>query len=67
MIDLKTLSNKNEVEMRTIAAEACCIPKQTNNNEGRTADLQIKQRPMDQSTGIFPERQIPPGHFPCRS
>jgi len=30
--------------MRTLAAEARCIPEQTNNDEGRAADLQIIQR-----------------------
>jgi hypothetical protein len=33
-----------EDETQTLAAEARCIPEQTNNDEGTAADLQIKQR-----------------------
>jgi hypothetical protein len=35
--------------MRTLAAEARCIPEQTNNNEGRGADLQIVRREFGES------------------
>src|SRR6202171_176755 len=34
-------SAENEIRTRIAAAEACCVPKQTNNDEGRLEDLQI--------------------------
>src|SRR5467141_1862016 len=34
-------SAENELRTRIAAAEACCVPKQTNNDEGRLEDLQI--------------------------
>src|SRR6267378_5907051 len=40
--DRNTIDGKNELKTRIAAAEACCVPKQTNNDEGRLEDLQIE-------------------------
>jgi len=39
--DRKTIDGKNELRTRNAAAEACRVPRQTNNNEGCGKDLQI--------------------------
>src|SRR6266849_9138541 len=39
--DSNTIDGKNALETRIAAAEACRVPKQTNNDEGRFRDLQI--------------------------
>src|SRR5260370_1368905 len=41
LTDRNTVDGKNELETRIAAAEACCVPKQTSNDEGRPQDLQI--------------------------
>src|SRR5882762_3702199 len=40
--DPNTIDGKNELRTRIAAAEACRVPKQTNNDEGRLEDLQIE-------------------------
>jgi hypothetical protein len=40
--DPNAIDSQNEFRMRIAAAEACCVPKQTNNDEGRPPDLQIR-------------------------
>jgi hypothetical protein len=40
--DHKPVNRKNEIKTRIAAAEALCVPEQTNNDEGRTQDLQIR-------------------------
>jgi hypothetical protein len=42
--DQKSVDRKNEVKTRIAAAEALCVPEQTNNNEGSARDLQIRSR-----------------------
>jgi hypothetical protein len=39
--DRDAIERKNEMRTRIAAAEACCVPEQTNNNEGCGGDLQI--------------------------
>jgi hypothetical protein len=39
--DRNTTDRKNEARKRIAAAEACRVPKQTSNDEGRPQDLQI--------------------------
>jgi hypothetical protein len=39
--DRHTIDGKNEFRTRIAAAEACRIPEQTSNDEGRPWDLQI--------------------------
>jgi len=39
--DHNTTDRKNEARKRIAAAEACRVPKQTSNDEGRPQDLQI--------------------------
>jgi len=41
MNDPNTIDGKIELKTRIAAAEACRVPKQTNNDEGRPQDLQI--------------------------
>jgi hypothetical protein len=40
--DRSTTDRKNESRKRIAAAEACRVPEQTNNDEGRLEDLQIE-------------------------
>jgi hypothetical protein len=42
--DQNAIDSEDEFRIRIAAAEACCVPKQTNNDEGRPQDLQIKRR-----------------------
>src|ERR1700674_5317705 len=42
MNDPNTIDGKIELKTRIAAAEACRVPKQTNNDEGRPQDLQIR-------------------------
>src|SRR6267142_2557819 len=42
MNDPNTIDGKIELKTRIAAAEACRVPKQTNNDEGRFEDLQIE-------------------------
>jgi hypothetical protein len=42
--DHKLGRSKNEVKTRIAAAEALCVPEQTNNDEGSAQDLQIRSR-----------------------
>jgi len=39
--DRNAIERKNEIRTRIAAAEASCVPEQTNNNEGCNGDLQI--------------------------
>jgi hypothetical protein len=40
--DQNAIDSEYEFRIRIAAAEACCVPKQTNNDEGRPHDLQIE-------------------------
>jgi hypothetical protein len=40
--DQNAIDSEDEFRIRIAAAEACCVPKQTNNDEGRPHDLQIR-------------------------
>jgi hypothetical protein len=46
--DHKFGRSKNEVKTRIAAAEALCVPEQTNNDEGSAQDLQIRSRKAQQ-------------------
>src|SRR5438132_9284863 len=39
--DQNAIDGKTELKTRITAAEACCVPKQISNDEGRPQDLQI--------------------------
>jgi hypothetical protein len=47
--DRHAIERKNEFRTRIAAAEACCVPKQTSNDEGRPRDLQIDTRKVHRS------------------
>jgi hypothetical protein len=59
--DPNAIDSEDEFRVRIVAAEACCVPKQTNNDEGRPQDLQISvptgsgQFPVSASTGTTGE------------
>src|SRR5438132_12110063 len=40
--DQNAIDGKTELKTRIAAAEACCVPEQTSNDEGRLPDLQIQ-------------------------
>jgi hypothetical protein len=40
--DQNAIDSEDEFRIRIAAAEACCVPKQTNNDEGIPHDLQIR-------------------------
>jgi hypothetical protein len=49
--DQNAIDSEDEFRIRIAAAEACCVPKQTNNDEGRPHDLQIR---APAGSGQFP-------------
>jgi len=53
--DRKAIDRKNELRTRNAAAEACCVPEQTNNNEGCGKDLQIVAEKNHTTPAIDPE------------
>jgi hypothetical protein len=65
MNDRSTIDKENRIGTRTVSAEACCDLKQTDNDEGRARDLQIRkqnspaQPPHSHSAG---EKQFPKGY-----
>jgi hypothetical protein len=60
--DRNTTDRKNEARKRIAAAEACRVPKQTSNDEGRPQDLQIGGK-NHSATTIQPEARLSKGNL----
>src|SRR5271169_3461493 len=55
-------STENQIRTRIAAAEACCVPEQTNNDEGRLQDLQIEAGETSaQRRSLVGRQEIPDG------